>query len=83
MGSRGECAEQAGNQWQRRQRTKTATHQGTTGQAHGRQQAGNQAREQGPRRGLGIQIQVGRERCHGPAGANLPCGASPDLKCDA
>ena len=32
---------------------------------------------------LDIQVQNGRESCHGPAGANLPCGASPDLKSDA
>ena len=70
MGTRGKCAGQAGNQWQRGQGTKAATHQGTTGRAHGRQQAGNQTRREGPQRGLGIQIQVGRESCHGPAGAN-------------
>ena len=37
----------------------------------------------GPRRGLDVQVQVGREFRHGPAGAYLPCAASPYLQCDA
>ena len=56
--------------------------QGDTGQAHRGRRAENQAREQGPRRGLGIQIQVGRESGHRPAGTNLTCRTSPNLKCD-
>ena len=35
------------------------------------------------RQGLGIQVQVGRESSHRPAGTNLTCRTSPDLKCDA
>ena len=54
-----------------------------TGQAHRGRRAENQAREQGPQRGLGIQIQVGRESSHRPAGTNLTCRTSPNLKCDA
>ena len=41
-----------------------------------------QSRE-GPRKGLEIQIQVGREIRHGPAGAYLPCAATPDFQGDA
>ena len=68
---------------QERRWTGTATHQKTTGQTHERQQTENQAQEEGPQRGLDVQIQVGREICHGPAGADLPCTASPDLQRDA
>ena len=57
--------------------------QGDTGQAHRKRRAENQTREQGPRQGLGIQIQVGRESSHRPAGTNLTCRTSPNLKCDA
>ena len=72
-----------GNQKLRERRTGTTTHQETTGQAHKRQQAGSQAQEESPRQGLDVQIQVGREVRHGPAGAYLPCAASPHLQCDA
>ena len=77
----------AGNQWPRGQRTETATHQETTGQAHGRRQAGNQAREQGPRRGLGIQIQVGRGELprasrRGPAVRSVRQISSVMLECN-
>ena len=50
---------------------------------HGGQQARTRREETGPRQGLGIQIQVDRESGHRPAGANLTCSTSPDLKCDA
>ena len=33
-----------------------------------------------PREGLGIQVQVSRESSHRPAGTNLTCRTSPDLK---
>ena len=74
MGSRGGCAEQA---------RQPGTHQRTTGQTHRRRQAGSQAQKGSPREGLDVQIQVGREIRHGPAGAYLPCAASPYLQCDA
>ena len=47
---------------------------------HTGQQAENQAEKTGPRQGLGIQIQVNRESGHRPAGTNLTCRTSPDLK---
>ena len=56
---------------------------GTTGQAHRRRQAGSQAQEESPRQGLDVQVQVSREVRYGPAGAYLPCAASPYLQCDA
>ena len=67
----------------KRGETGTTTHQKTTGQVHGRRQAGRRAQEEGLRRGLDVQVQVGQEFRHGPAGAYLPCAASPYLQCDA
>ena len=40
-----------------------------TGQVHGRRQAGRQAQEESPQRGLDVQVQIGQEFRHGSAGS--------------
>ena len=63
-------------QGQRRTRRPRARYTGGGRRGDGR-------RKRAPRRGLDVQVQVGREFRLGPAGAYLPCAASPYLQCDA
>ena len=56
--------------------------QGDADQTH-RAAGGEPGKETSPRQGLSIQVQVGRESSHRPAGANLTCRTSPDLTCGA
>ena len=78
MGGCGGAHGRRSNREPRGGETGTTTHQKTTGQVHG-----SQAQEERPQQGLDVQIQVGREIRHGPAGAYWPCAASPYLQCDA
>ena len=50
-----------GNQERRGRETGTPTRQGNTGQAHRRRQAGSQAQDESPRRGLDVHLQGSRE----------------------
>ena len=72
-----------GNQELRGRETRTATRQGNTGQAHGRRQAGSQAQDERPQAGARCPVQGGWKIRHGPAGAYLPCTASPYFQRDA
>ena len=66
---------------ERRPRPKRAKK--TQERAHEKQKPGSQAQEESPRQGLAVQFQGSREVRYRPAGAYLPCAASPYLQCDA
>ena len=78
MSSLGKSAEQACDRRQRYQGAETAEPEDSE---QGRGAAGeSQTRQQTPQQGLGIQIQIRQRSRRRPAGANLACSPSPDLK---
>ena len=56
---------------------------GTQEQAREKRKPESQVEEKSPRWGLDVHVQDGREVRNRPAGAYLPCAASPYLQCDA